>query len=122
MRRLRDWWEAGVWDGLHAGCCDGCGPPTGATGAGPASTAHPWLPNWDGQDGAEPDRLKQARHDGHPITERSGIPLAFVPMDANTHDSMPFEELLDSIPPVGGKTSPARSLPDKLHAIKTYDW
>ena len=53
----------------------------------------------------------------HLITDRTGIPLAFVLTGANTHDSMPFEELLDSIPSIGGKPGRARFRPDKLHAV-----
>ena len=34
---------------------------------------------------------------------------------------MPFEELLDSIPSIGGKTVRGRHRPDKLHADKAYD-
>lgn len=57
----------------------------------------------------------------HLITDRNGIPLAFLLTGANTHDSMPFEELLDSIPRIGGKNGRARHRPDKLHADKAYD-
>ncbi len=55
------------------------------------------------------------------ITDRGGIPLAFLLTGANTHDSKPFEDLLDSIPPIGGKTGRGRRRPDKLHADKAYD-
>ncbi len=34
---------------------------------------------------------------------------------------MPFEELLNRIPPIDGKTGRARRRPDKLHADKAYD-
>ncbi|NPD69887.1 IS5/IS1182 family transposase, partial [Acetobacteraceae bacterium] len=34
---------------------------------------------------------------------------------------MPFEELLDSILPIGGKPGRARPRPDKLHADNAYD-
>ena len=57
----------------------------------------------------------------HLVTDRNGIPLAFVLTSAYTNDSMPFEELLDGIPPIGGKTGRARHRPDKLHADKAYD-
>jgi transposase len=57
----------------------------------------------------------------HLVTDRNGIPLAFVLTGANTHDSMPFEELLDSIPSIGGKTGRGRRRPEKLHADKAYD-
>ena len=40
---------------------------------------------------------------------------------ANTNDSVPFEELLDSIPPVSGQLGRARRRPGKLHADKAYD-
>jgi hypothetical protein len=39
---------------------------------------------------------------------------------ANVHDSIPFEELLDAVPPVGGKRGRPRSRPDKLHA--SFAW
>ena len=57
----------------------------------------------------------------HLVTDRNGIPLAFLLTGANTNDSMPFEELLDSILPIGGKPGRARHRPDKLHADKAYD-
>jgi transposase len=57
----------------------------------------------------------------HLITDRNGLPLAFVLTGANTNDSVPFEELLDSIPPIDGQRGRARHRPDKLHADKAYD-
>ncbi len=36
-------------------------------------------------------------------------------------EHQPFEDLLDSIPPIGGKTGRGRRRPDKLHADKAYD-
>jgi transposase len=55
------------------------------------------------------------------ITDRQGIPLAFHLTGANVHDSVPFEHLLDAIPPVAGKRGRPRRRPDKLHADKAYD-
>jgi hypothetical protein len=52
----------------------------------------------------------------HLITDRRGIPLAFALTGANVHDSVPFEELLDAVPHVGGKRGRPRRRPDKLHA------
>ena len=57
----------------------------------------------------------------HLVSDRNGTPLAFVLTGANTNDSMPFEELLDSIPSIGGKAGRGRHRPDKLHADKAYD-
>jgi hypothetical protein len=57
----------------------------------------------------------------HLITDRHGIPLAFLLTGAHVHDSVPFEELLDAVPPVAGKRGQPRRRPDKLHADKAYD-
>ncbi len=57
----------------------------------------------------------------HLVTDRRGIPLAFLLSGANTHDSRPFEDLLDAVPPVAGKPGRPRRRPDKLHADKAYD-
>jgi transposase len=57
----------------------------------------------------------------HLITDRRGIPLAFLLTGANVHDSVPFEQLLDAVPPIGGRLGRPRRRPDKLHADKAYD-
>jgi hypothetical protein len=57
----------------------------------------------------------------HLITDRRGIPLAFILTAANVHDSVPFEDLLDSVPPIAGKCGRPRRRPAKLHADKAYD-
>jgi transposase len=58
----------------------------------------------------------------HLITDRSGLPLAFVLTGADTNDSVPFEELLDSISLFAGQRGWARRRPGKLHADKAYDY
>ena len=57
----------------------------------------------------------------HLVTDRQGIPLAFLLTGANVHDSKPFDDLLDSVPPVRGKRGRPRRRPAKLHADKAYD-
>ncbi len=57
----------------------------------------------------------------HVVTDRRGIPLAFLLTGANINDSVPFEPLLDAVPPVSGKRGRPRRRPDKLHADKAYD-
>uniref|UniRef100_UPI00131EDC9D transposase n=1 Tax=Xanthomonas fragariae TaxID=48664 RepID=UPI00131EDC9D len=37
------------------------------------------------------------------------------------HDRVVFEELIDALPPIGGKPGRPRRWPDKLHADKAYD-
>ncbi len=57
----------------------------------------------------------------HLIVDRNGIPLAVCVTGANRHDSVVFEELIDALPPIGGKPGRPRRWPDKLHADKAYD-
>jgi transposase len=57
----------------------------------------------------------------HILTDRKGIPLTFLLTAANVHDSVPFEPLLDAVPPIAGQRGRPRQRPDKLHADKAYD-
>ena len=56
------------------------------------------------------------------MVDRAGIPLAVMTTAANMHDSMVFEELIDTIEPIKrpGRGRP-RKRPEKLHADKAYD-
>ena len=49
------------------------------------------------------------------------MPLAFLLTGANVRDSVPFEDLLDAVPPIAGKRGRLRRRPDKLHGDKAYD-
>ena len=55
------------------------------------------------------------------MVERTGLPLAAPLSGANRHDSMPFEEVLDAIPPIRTPAGRRRKRPAKLHADKGYD-
>jgi transposase len=56
------------------------------------------------------------------LVDARGLPLAVQLGPANEHDSKRFEELLDSVRPVGGGRGPPRYRPTKLHADKGYDF
>lgn len=58
----------------------------------------------------------------HILTDAGGIPLAGMLTAANVHDSMVFEELVDSVEPIKGRLGRPRKRPDKLHAEKGYDY
>ena len=121
-RRLRDWQEAGLWDALHhellqqlhwAGridwsraCMDSASIPA--------------------KRGAQPQaqiRRTEARQERNAtwLTDRNGLPLAFVLTGANVHDSVPLAQLLDAVAPLKGRRGRPRKRPDKLHADKAYD-
>ena len=55
------------------------------------------------------------------MVERQGIPLAVALTGANTHDSVVFEALVASIPPIKRPRGRPRKRPAKLHADKAYD-
>jgi Transposase DDE domain len=52
----------------------------------------------------------------HLVVDRRGIPLSMMLTAANVHDSMVFEELLDSIRPIKRPRGRPRKRPEKLHA------
>ena len=58
----------------------------------------------------------------HMLTDRNGVPLAFVLTGANVHDSVPLTQLLDAVTPVKGRRDRPRQRPGKLHADKGYDY
>jgi transposase len=58
----------------------------------------------------------------HLLTDRHGLPLAFLLTGANVHDSVPLAELLDAVKPVKGRRGRSRQRPDKLPADKAYDY
>ena len=55
------------------------------------------------------------------MVDRRGTPLAALLTGANRHDSVPFEELVDAIPPITRPSGQRRKRPAKLHADKAYD-
>lgn len=72
--------------------------------------------------GKNPTDKAKAGTKRHVVVDGKGIPLSVMTSGANVHDSMVFEELLDSITPIKrpGRGRP-RKRPEKLHADKAYD-
>jgi len=58
----------------------------------------------------------------HLITDANGIPMAVRVGPANQHDSVPFEQLIDSVPGVRHGRGRPRHRFRKLHADKAYDF
>ena len=69
--------------------------------------------------GPNPTDRGKAGTKRHLLTDRHGLPLAFVLTGANVHDSVPLAELLDTAAPVRGKRGRPRQRPGKLHADKS---
>jgi transposase len=55
------------------------------------------------------------------VVDRWGTPLACCLSGANRHDSVPFEAVVDAIPPIKRPSGQRRRRPAKLHADRAYD-
>ncbi|UXN00465.1 IS5 family transposase [Xanthomonas hortorum pv. pelargonii] len=119
-RRLRDWQAAGVWHRLHQVLLTELRRAQkldlSRASLDAASVASPGAPT--GPNPTDRGKLGSKRH---LIVDRNGVPLAVCVTGANRHDSVVFEELIDALPPIGGKPGRPRRWPDKLHADKAYD-
>ncbi|MDB5929067.1 MAG: family transposase [Polaromonas sp.] len=71
--------------------------------------------------GPNPTDRGKAGTKRHLLTDRRGLPLAFLLTGANVHDSVPLAELLNTVVPVKGRPGKPRQRPGKLHADKAYD-
>ena len=72
--------------------------------------------------GPNPTDRGKAGTKRHLLTDRHGLPLAFLLTGANVHDSVPLAESLDAVRPVKGRRGRPRQRPGKLHADKAYDY
>jgi transposase len=102
-------------------CCAACAKSTALIGPVPAWTARPSQRKGGAGTGRNPTDRGKAGTKRHLVTDRRGIPLAFLLSGASIHNSKPFENLLDAVLPVPGKPGRPRRRPDKLHADKAYD-
>ncbi|AKT38715.1 transposase [Chondromyces crocatus] len=71
--------------------------------------------------GPNPTDRGKAGSNHHILVDASGVPLAVELTGANVHDSIPFERLLDKVPPIRRPRGRPRKRPSKLHADKAYD-
>nr|WP_156955118.1 IS5 family transposase [Polaromonas glacialis] len=122
-RRLRDWQVAGVWARLHYELLQGL------HWAGRIDWSRACMDSASirqkrgcAATGANPTDRGKADTKRHLLTDRSGLPLAFMFTGANVHDSVPLVELLDGVAPIKGRRGRPRQRPDKLHADKAYDY
>jgi len=102
-------------------CCSACTGQGASTGAGPVweQRVHPGKKG-GAATGPNPTDRGKAGTKRHVLTDRRGLPLAFVLTSANVHNSVLLAELLDAVVPVKGRRGKPRQRPDKLHADKAY--
>ena len=121
-RRLRDWQAAGVWDRLHRALLDRLGEADQIDWER-ACLDSATIPAKKGGDATGPDPTNRGKPGTkrHLVVDRRGTPLAVRLTGANRHDSVPFEEVVDAIPPIARPSGRRRRRPTKLHADKAYD-
>nr|WP_156338572.1 IS5 family transposase [Chondromyces crocatus] len=121
-RRLRDWNEAGVWPQLHQALLDELGRADRISW-NRAALDSASVPRKKGgaEIGPNPTDRGKAGSNHHILVDASGVPLAVELTGANVHDSIPFERLLDKVPPIRRPRGRPRKRPSKLHADKAYD-
>jgi transposase len=71
--------------------------------------------------GPDPTNRGKAGSKRHVVSDRQGVPLAWVLTGANRHDSVVVALLIDAIPPIKRPRGRPRKRPAKLHADKAYD-
>jgi transposase len=122
-RRLRDWYQAGVWTRVHLlllehlhwahqinwarVAVDSTSIP--APAGGPATGPNPT------------DRGKTGTQQ-HLAVDAHGIPLAVDLTAAKRPAGQQLLELIAALPHVGGQRGRPRHRPEKVHADKAYDW
>ena len=123
-RRLRDWYQTGVWRRAAPGASRRAGPGRWhRLGPGRAGLRRA-VPAPGGQEpGKNPtDRGKQGTK-RHLVVDAHGIPLAVLMSAANVPDSKMMLATVDAIEPIRAKTrGRPRRRPHKLHADKGYDY
>jgi transposase len=121
-RRLRDWYQAGVWRRLHQVLLEELAQAD-RIDWDRAALDSAAVPAPGGQEtGKNPtDRGKQGTK-RHLVVDAHGIPLAVLVSAANVHDSKMMLATVDAIEPIRAKTrGRPRRRPHKLHADKGYD-
>ena len=126
-RRLRAWYQAGVWRRLHQVLLEELAQADRIDWDRAAldSAAAP-APGGGQETGKTPTDRGQRTKQGtkrHLVVDARSIPLAVLVNDANMHDSKMILATVDAIEPIRSKTrGRLHRRPHKLHADKGYDY
>jgi transposase len=119
---LEDWQRAGVWDKLHEILLtelNGSGRIDWDRALIDASFAK--APEGGEDTGPNPTDRGKSGTKHHVMTDAQGIPLAATVTAANVNEVTQVFEVLDEVPPVGGKPGPKRQKPERLQGDRGYD-
>jgi transposase len=119
---LEAWQRAGVWDKLHEILLtelNGSGRIDWERALIDASFAK--APEGGEDTGPNPTDRGKSGTKHHVMTDAQGIPLAATVTAANVNEVTQVFEVLDEVPPVGGKPGPKRQKPERLQGDRGYD-
>jgi transposase len=121
-RRLRDWYQAGIWSKVHQVLLNELREADQIDWSRAAVDSSSVRAVFGGtQTGRNPtDRGKKGtKH--HILTSANGIPLAATITGANRHDVTQLLPLVDAVPPVAGKVGRPRRRPKAAYGDRAYD-
>jgi transposase len=121
-RRLRDWYQAGVWRGLHQVLLEELAQADRIDWDRAALDSAAVPARGRQETGKNPNGPPQKGTKRHLVVDAHGIPRAVLVSAANVHDSRMMLATVDAIEPIRTKTrGRPRRRPHKLHADKGYD-
>jgi transposase len=119
---LRLWHRAGVWRQLHAVLLaelNGADEIDWERALIDATFAK--APEGGEDTGPNPTDRGKSGSKHHVLTDGQGIPLAATVTAANVNEVTQVFQVLDAMPPVGGKPGPKRRKPERLQGDRGYD-
>jgi transposase len=121
-RRLKEWHEGGVWQGLHQllrAELQGADQIDWSRAAVDSSFVR--ARGGGAQTGPSPVDRRKPGSKHHVVVDSHGIPLAATVSAANAPDITQLEEVVDAIPPVKGKRGRPRRRPKVLYGDRAFD-
>jgi transposase len=119
---LRAWHKAGVWRQLHAILlAELNGADRIDWGRALIDASFAKAPEGGEDTGPGPTDRGKSGSKHHVMTDAQGIPLAATVTAANVNEVTQVFQVLDDLPPVGGKPGPKRRKPRRLQGDRGYD-
>jgi len=119
---LQVWYQAGVWQRLHAVLLTELNQADQIDWSRALIDASFAKAPEGGEDtGPNPTDRGKSGSKHHVLTDAQGVPLAATVTAANVNEVTQVFQVLTSMPPVGGKPGPKRQKPDRLQGDRGYD-
>src|SRR5919108_742390 len=118
---LRLWYQAGVWQRLHAVLlAELNGADQIDWGRALIDASFVKAPHGGEDTGPNPTDRGKSGSKHHVMTDAQGVPLSATVTAANVPEVTQVFQVLTAMPPVGGKPGPARQKPERLQGDEAY--